>query len=78
VGITTNDSAQCLAPKPGCPALHPPHSSFTPHPYLEGGEQGSQVGELLLKGLVLLFILAEEGAGCLVSRRLLPNSPSRV
>lgn len=30
-------------------------------PYLQGGQEGGQVGELLLEGLVLLFILAAEG-----------------
>lgn len=38
-------------------------------PYLQGGQQSGQMGELLLEGLVLLFILAGGGAGSLISKR---------
>lgn len=34
-----------------------------PQPYLQGGQQGGQVGQLFLEGFVLLFILAGGGAG---------------
>lgn len=37
-------------------------------PYLQGGQQSGQLGELLLEGLVLLLILAGGGAGSLVSQ----------
>lgn len=44
-------------------------------PYLQRGQQGGQVGQLLLEGLVLLLILAGGGAGSLISRGGLPTSP---
>lgn len=47
-------------------------------PYLQGGQQSGQLGELLLEGLVLLLILAGGGAGSLVSQgraARLPASP---
>lgn len=37
-------------------------------PYLQGGQQSGQLGELLLEGLVLLLILAGGGASSLVSQ----------
>lgn len=47
---------------PECPAPHPGS------PYLQGGQQSGQVGELLLEGLVLLLILAGGGAAASASR----------
>lgn len=47
-------------------------------PYLQGGQQSGQLGELLLEGLVLLLILAGGGAGSLVSQgraARLPRGP---
>lgn len=44
-------------------------------PYLQGGQQSGQLGELLLEGLVLLLILAGGGAGSLVSQGMAARLP---
>lgn len=44
-------------------------------PYLQGGQQSGQLGELLLEGLVLLLILAGGGAGSLISKGRAAHPP---